>query len=393
MIWLFELLLIFAAIVLLIPCAFFLLLIVLGLRSTQSVGSASRKIAPADVRVLIPAHNEEGVLPLLLGDLGSQLPLSQVLVVVDNCSDGTADVARSLGAAVTERQDLSRRGKAFALVHGIDVLAAEPPKTIIIIDADCRVGPGVVERLTAIARTTGRPVQAEYVLERHPDAGPGQRVSAFAAFLINSVRQRGLKTLGAPVRLNGTGMALPWEHVTALPRGSAHLVEDMMLGVDLAMAGASPVFAPGTVVRSPLPASQAAEVTQRQRWEEGHVDVLMKQVPRLLGAGLRGRPRLILSAIDIGIPPLTRLLAALAALFAISLSFALLTGSWAPFWLGALATGMTTLGVALGLWRYRWTDPDALSGRAFLEFARLKLKVLRAGRPEGWVRTGRDHDQ
>ncbi|UUZ49852.1 hypothetical protein LP420_06825 [Massilia sp. B-10] len=39
----------------------------------------------------------------------------RLLVVADNCSDDTANQARSLGADVLERTDLVRRGKGYAL--------------------------------------------------------------------------------------------------------------------------------------------------------------------------------------------------------------------------------------------------------------------------------------
>ena len=50
----------------------------------------------------------------------------RLLVVADNCSDDTAAVARAAGAEVTERSDVERRGKGYALDHGVRHLAADP---------------------------------------------------------------------------------------------------------------------------------------------------------------------------------------------------------------------------------------------------------------------------
>jgi len=54
----------------------------------------------SDTLVFIPAWNEEENLPAVLGDLESELPDVDVLVVDDGSTDETADVARRHGAEV-----------------------------------------------------------------------------------------------------------------------------------------------------------------------------------------------------------------------------------------------------------------------------------------------------
>ncbi len=50
---------------------------------------------PVTVTVLIPAHNEEASLPLTLDSLRRQAqPPQRIIVVADNCSDRTVEVAR-----------------------------------------------------------------------------------------------------------------------------------------------------------------------------------------------------------------------------------------------------------------------------------------------------------
>src|SRR5437868_13705966 len=67
--------------------------------------------------ILVPAHNEERLLPSLLDNL-HQLDypsaLYSVHVVADNCTDRTADLARANGAFAHERADDERRGKGYA---------------------------------------------------------------------------------------------------------------------------------------------------------------------------------------------------------------------------------------------------------------------------------------
>ena len=53
-----------------------------------------------DTVVFIPAWNEEKSLPAVLAELAAGLPAAEVLVIDDGSTDGTAAVARELGATV-----------------------------------------------------------------------------------------------------------------------------------------------------------------------------------------------------------------------------------------------------------------------------------------------------
>jgi glycosyltransferase involved in cell wall biosynthesis len=54
----------------------------------------------SDTLVFIPAWNEEENLPAVLAELAARLPGTDVLVVDDGSTDGTADIARGKGAEV-----------------------------------------------------------------------------------------------------------------------------------------------------------------------------------------------------------------------------------------------------------------------------------------------------
>ena len=117
------------------------------------------------VAVLVPAHNESLGIRATLQTILPQLTNQDLLLVIaDNCDDDTAAIARETGAMVVERQDLQRRGKGYALDFGLKFLANAPPDVVIVIDADCIVGAGAVERIARLAISRGRPVQATYLL-------------------------------------------------------------------------------------------------------------------------------------------------------------------------------------------------------------------------------------
>ena len=97
--------------------------------------------------VLIPAHNEEAVLGLTLESLAEQSrPPDRVVVVADNCTDATVEVARAHGAEVFETVGNSEK-KAGALNQELDRLlpSAEPRDVVMVMDADSTIAPEFME--------------------------------------------------------------------------------------------------------------------------------------------------------------------------------------------------------------------------------------------------------
>ncbi|MEM9980387.1 MAG: glycosyltransferase family 2 protein, partial [Cyanobacteria bacterium P01_D01_bin.2] len=104
--------------------------------------------------ILMPAHNEEAVIQATLSTLTPQLhPTDRLVVVADNCTDATADIARQAGATVLERQNDRQRGKGYALDFGLRHLSADAPDVLIMVDADCQVQPGAIDAIANLALT------------------------------------------------------------------------------------------------------------------------------------------------------------------------------------------------------------------------------------------------
>lgn len=109
-------------------------------------GAAPRVVA------LVPAHDEAEVLPATLASLRAQTrPVDRVLVVSDNSTDGTVEVARRLGADVLETVGNTGR-KAGALNQALGVVEAE---NVLVLDADTSIAPTFVEE--GLALLDGRP--------------------------------------------------------------------------------------------------------------------------------------------------------------------------------------------------------------------------------------------
>jgi cellulose synthase/poly-beta-1,6-N-acetylglucosamine synthase-like glycosyltransferase len=302
--------------------------------------------------ILVPAHDEaQGIAKTLRALLCQMRQGDRVVVVADNCSDDTAAIAVGEGVHVVERRDAARRGKGYALDFGLRHLQEDPAPVIVMIDADCHVETGALDALVCVCAASGRPVQALYLMEGVPPAGLRMRIAQFAWRVRNHVRPLGALNLGVPCQLMGSGMAFPWELIRNAPLASGHIVEDMQLGINLAMCGFPPLFVPQARVTSYFPESFAGADAQRMRWEHGHLSTLLSQGPRLFAQGL-SRPdfSLCAMAIDLMVPPLALLALFLSLLAAGQASYAVLAGaSWWPTAL-TLAALLSTLGAAIVAW-------------------------------------------
>lgn len=349
--------------------------------------------APSFV-VLVPAHNEAAMIANTVRGLKAQLrDTDQLWVVADNCSDETAALALQAGANVLERTDATRRGKGYALDFGVRHLADQAHGVLIIVDADCEVARYGLLRLARLAHVQGVPVQALYLMDAPEAATTPHRVAAFAWRLKNWVRPLGWHRAGWPCQLMGTGMAFPWGMAQRMALANGDLVEDMKLGLELAMEGTPPLFCPGALVRSEFPTGAQATAGQRKRWEHGHLGMIISHAPGMLSQAMRRRDvRLLAMTLDMAVPPLALLVLLQCLVIGVCGWYAALGVGWAPL-LFAMCS-LAAFGTAVGLAWLGW-GRDAISGRDLLSLpwyvlSKLSLYVgFLFKRQKAWVRTER----
>jgi cellulose synthase/poly-beta-1,6-N-acetylglucosamine synthase-like glycosyltransferase len=361
--------------------------------------AARLKVWRPPVVVLIPAHDEAIDLAQTLEGLHDEMrPDDRVLVVADNCTDTTADIARSLGATVIERCDPEHRGKGFALDFGVRHVAGAgqppPPPVVIVLDADCAVGPGALDALAIAAVANDRPVQGLYLMEP-PAVLTNARVSALAFLVRNHVRPRGMNRLNLPCPLTGSGMAFPWDILRGARLATESIVEDMQIGLELACRGKAAVFCESARIIGQLPADRHAARAQRRRWEHGHLHTALQQIPRLIAAGVRQRTLApIALALDLSVPPLSLLVMLVAtSLIVAATSADALHASWIPSIILSAEFSLLLAALALAWLAFaRRTLPlGALLIAPWYAVSKVPMYLSFPFRRESrWVRTPRD---
>ncbi|HEY9903540.1 MAG TPA: glycosyltransferase family 2 protein [Candidatus Sericytochromatia bacterium] len=347
------------------------------------------------VTILVPAHDEALGIGATLETLLPQLTeKDRIVVVADNCSDETAAISRRFGVTVIERQDTELLGKGYALDYGLRFIEKEPPDVVVVVDADCIVHQGTIEQIACLAVAVARPVQVTYLMEQPTNPGPKDAVSALAFMVKNLVRPSGLARLNLPCLLTGTGMAFPWSVLQNVTLASSNIVEDMQLALDLALSGSAPIFCQSGRVIGRLPAQTQAAKSQRTRWEHGHLQTLLTQVPKLFQASIRQkRFDLLALALDLCIPPLSVLVMIWVAVTGSAVFAATLGASWVPTIILVLE-GLLIFISIVGAWaKFGRADLPMLTLLAVPFYVLWKIPLYFSfllRRQTKWVRTERD---
>ncbi len=241
--------------------------------------------------ILIPAHNEERLLPGLLNSLKQMdypSNLYEIHVVADNCSDQTALVAAQGGARVHVRTDQENPGKGPALNwlleriwRSMDLMPQGEPdiNAILILDADSIVSANFLSVMAAHLGRGERVVQAYYAV-RDPGHSWSSGLRYAALAVLHFLRPQGRTVLGGSAGLKGNGMVFSRD-ILMQHEWSSSVTEDIELHMALVLNGERVMFAPDAIVYGEMPETLANSKTQHARWERGRLDMSRRYVPRL----------------------------------------------------------------------------------------------------------------
>ncbi|MCW3065488.1 MAG: hypothetical protein JWN32_2660 [Solirubrobacterales bacterium] len=372
----------------------YLLTLLVAAAARRPRAAPEAAVAPAFL-VLVPAHDEEAGLGSTLAALRAldyAPDRYELLVIADNCTDATADIARDAGATVLVRDDPEHRGKGAAIAWALDrALPTRPDvEAIALVDADCLPSPNLLTAMGSRLAAGAAAVQVAYTVS-NPDDSPATALRYAGFALVNVLRPRGKSALGLSCGLFGTGMAFRRDLLARVPWVARSLAEDAEQHLELVDAGAIVAFAPEAQVTSPMPVGGQAVRDQQLRWEGGRVDIVRRWVPRLAVHGVSRRdPQRLHAALEQLVPPQSLSLAAHAALALAAVAsrdrttlrlLAASAGGQVVYVLGGLAVVRAPRSVFLAL-----AAAPALVARKLGIYGRL----LSGRGPTAWRRTARD---
>jgi 1,2-diacylglycerol 3-beta-glucosyltransferase len=349
-------------------------------------------------RFIVPAHNESaGIAATVQSLLAVDYPtaLFDVVVVADNCEDDTAERASAAGATVMERHDAERRGKGYALLHAFSSLPSDVD-SVVVIDADTLVSPNLLRAFAARRDAGANAIQADYAV-RNPNASWRTRLIAIAFGSFHIVRSRARERLRLSCGLRGNGMCFSTRLLTEVPHNAFSIVEDVEYGIRIGEAGHRVYYADEAHVYGEMVSTASAASSQRRRWEEGRKELVRQHAWRLLRKGLaRGDRVLIDLALDLLIPPLSRVAVTIGigwfATLALSLSLGILRFS---------SVSWSLCAAALFAYVLRGWAVSGTGARGLLDLGlapayvlwKASLRFRRVTRPtSSWVRTKREQE-
>lgn len=298
-----------------LPLGYLAAVTLAGVRSPARVGPGAGALRFV---VVVPARNEERVITQTLQALTSvDYPAERrrVIVIADDCTDRTVELARAAGAEVWERTRPEPRGKGAALGWACEqLLSRDGWDALVVVDADTVVDPAFFRTVERRLAEGAEVVQGRYDVS-NADASAVARL-AQVSFAVQSVlRPRGRAALGAAAKLQGNGMAFSRAVLERQPWSGEGLAEDVDYWLKLVRAGVHPRYEPAAVVFGAMPTDVQAARVQRFRWEAGRAALARRHLLPALRQALRTRDPVLAEAVvsELAFPPLATTSALVAA--------------------------------------------------------------------------------
>ena len=233
--------------------------------------------------VLIAARNEEAVIGKLIDSIKAQSypgRLVKIFVAADNCTDATAEVARSRGAEVYERYDMTQRGKGYALdflLREIKLRGHGRFDGYIVLDADNVLDRDFILHMNETF-SAGHDIVTCYRSSKN--YGDNWISAGYALWFLRESRYlNGARSrLGSSCGVSGTGFLFSQAVLDAQGGGwPFHLLtEDIEFTIDNVTRGMKVGYCPDAIAYDEQPISFRQSWAQRLRWSRGYLQVFKK---------------------------------------------------------------------------------------------------------------------
>ena len=269
----------------------YLLILALGAIRPASTLEIYQRSPSTRFMIVIPAHNEAGVISATVGRLLAidyPAQLFSIHIIADHCSDKTAEFARQAGAVVHERNEGPRTGKGAALSWLFQrILEREQWDAVVIFDADTRVDPAFLRVMDGRLAKGDQVIQGQHIIS-NPDQGWFPALT-WAMFLIdNRFQNLGRSNLGWSAKNMGDSICFRVDVLLQLGWGEG-LTEDYHLRHKLLLNGIRIVYEPAAIGCGEAPITWSRARAQRARWLRGTRDTSQQFVKSLLVEGMKRR--------------------------------------------------------------------------------------------------------
>ncbi len=231
---------------------------------------------------IISARNESSVIGQLLDTINKQNypgDLLDAVVIADNCTDNTAQVARDHGAIVYERFNQEKVGKGYALNEAFQHIAEDFGDSYydayVIIDADNLLDENYFAEMNKTFCQGYRIItsyrNSKNFASNWISAGYALTFIREAKFL-NNARMM----LGSSCAVSGTGFLLSSEVIRERNGWNYHLLtEDIEFTVDTVIRGERIGYCGGAMLYDEQPTTFDQSWNQRMRWAKGFYQVVL----------------------------------------------------------------------------------------------------------------------
>jgi len=243
--------------------------------------------------ILICGRNEEAVIGDLLETIHGQSYPQELLttfVMVDNCSDETAAVARAHGAVVYCRKDTEHVGKGYALDLLLKCIARdfEPFDGYFVFDADNILSSDYIAEMDKTF-SSGHEIITNY--RNSKNYGSNWISAGYGLWFLRESRYLNYArfSLGTSCAVSGTGFFFSQRVADATGGWPFHLLtEDIEFSIDRITANEKIAFCEKAILYDEQPVDFRQSWHQRLRWSRGYLQVFGKYGGKLLRGIISG---------------------------------------------------------------------------------------------------------
>ncbi len=245
--------------------------------------------------VLIPARNEEAVLPHLLDSLRAQdypQELLTLFVIADNCTDSTAKVAREHGAVVFERENKVQVGKGYALDYLLsridETISLDTFDAFLIFDADNLLQKDYISKIDEVHEAG----YAAFCGYRNSKNYASSVLSAGYSiwYLHDSCHLNYSRmAVGNSCNVNGTGFGFTRELIRKIGGWKFYaLTEDIEFSTYCATHGIKIGYCHDAILYDEQPLTLRQSWKQRIRWVQGGIQVSLRHAKAIFRGLFQG---------------------------------------------------------------------------------------------------------